>query len=186
MAVDAQRAHLHVEVVPMRRRHLRSVVRIEQQVYPRPWSLSLFLSELALSGTRSYLVARVGRTIVGYGGLMFAAGDAHITTLAVDPTVQRHGIATRVLVVLTRKALDVGADALTLEVRASNTSAQALYRRFGFSAAGVRKGYYADNGEDAIVMWANDIRRDEYRALLDSLLLRVPGTTTIGGKDGHR
>jgi ribosomal-protein-alanine N-acetyltransferase len=77
----------------------------------------------------------------------------------------------------------VGADALTLEVRASNTSAQALYRRFGFSAAGVRKGYYADNGEDAIVMWANDIRGDEYRALLDSLLLRVPGTTTIGGKE---
>jgi ribosomal-protein-alanine N-acetyltransferase len=183
MAVDAQRARLHVEVVPMKRRHLRSVVRIEQQVYPRPWSLSLFLSELALSGTRAYLVARVGRTIVGYGGVMFAAGDAHITTLAVDPTVQRHGIATRVLVVLTRKALDVGADALTLEVRASNTSAQALYRRFGFSAAGVRKGYYADNGEDAIVMWANDIRGDEYRALLDSLLLRVPGTTTIGSKD---
>ncbi|HZU74425.1 MAG TPA: hypothetical protein VE990_16815, partial [Acidimicrobiales bacterium] len=61
---------LEVELAPMRRRHLRSVLRIEAIVYPRPWSLSLFMSELALRGTRSYTVARVGSTVVGYCGLM--------------------------------------------------------------------------------------------------------------------
>ena len=60
-----------VHIAPMRRRHLRSVLRIEAQVYPRPWSLSLFMSELALGGSRAYYVARLGRTVVGYSGLMF-------------------------------------------------------------------------------------------------------------------
>ena len=63
----------------MRRRHLRAVLRIEQQVYPRPWSTSLFLSELALRSTRAYIVARVGRELVGYAGLMMTLDDGHVT-----------------------------------------------------------------------------------------------------------
>jgi ribosomal-protein-alanine N-acetyltransferase len=179
MAVDAARERAHVDVLPMRRRHLRSVLRIEQQVYPRPWSSSLFLSELALVGSRCYVVARAARGIVGYGGAMFVAGDAHITTLAVDPPWQRRGIGTRVLVALARAARERGVEQLTLEVRASNRAAQELYRRFGFTAAGVRRGYYADNGEDAIVMWARGVGEPEYGDLLDAHLLRVPGTTAF-------
>src|SRR5256884_3800955 len=83
---------LHVQLVPMRRRHLRSVLRIEAQVYPRPWSLSLFMSEMALRSTRSYMVARVDGIVVGYCGLMLTGDDAHITTIAVDPEWHRHGI----------------------------------------------------------------------------------------------
>src|SRR5919201_6733947 len=94
-----------VSVVPMRRRHVRAVLRIEQQVYPRPWSMSLFLSELALRSTRAYFVARVGRDVVGYAGLMMSADDGHITTIAVDPRWQRHQIATRLLIVLAREAM---------------------------------------------------------------------------------
>ena len=71
-----------VHVFPMRRRHLRSVLRIEGEVYPRPWSHSLFLSELALRGSRAYFVARVGRDLVGYAGIMLAGDDAHVTTIA--------------------------------------------------------------------------------------------------------
>src|SRR5919108_3845121 len=102
MAVAREAEPLVVHVVPMRRRHVRSVLRIENQVYPRPWSMSLFLSELALRSTRAYFVARVGRDVVGYGGLMMSADDAHITTLALDPRWQRNQIATPLLLVLAR------------------------------------------------------------------------------------
>ncbi|HEX9969222.1 MAG TPA: hypothetical protein VGB03_03715, partial [Acidimicrobiales bacterium] len=74
---------MQVQLAPMRRRHLRSVLRIESQVYPRPWTLSLFVSELALRSTRAYYVARVDGYVVGYCGLMLAGDDAHVTTLAV-------------------------------------------------------------------------------------------------------
>ena len=74
---------LAVHLVPMRRRHLRSVLRIEAQVYPRPWSLPLFMSELNMRASRVYYVARVQGTVVGYCGLMLVDGDAHITNIAV-------------------------------------------------------------------------------------------------------
>ena len=159
-----------LRIVPMRRRHLRSVLRIEAEVYPRPWSFGLYLGELALPEERRiYLVARSGGQVVGHAGLMFAADDGHVTTVAVDPRWQRHGIAARLLVVLFREARSRGATDLTLEVRACNEPAQALYRRFGFAEAGIRKGYYAETGEDAVIMWANDIASDAYRLLLDRI-----------------
>src|SRR5258708_10143026 len=109
-----------VQIVPMRRRHLRAVLRIEAQVYPRPWSLSLFMSELALRSTRAYYVARVDGLVVGYAGLMLTVDDGHVTTIAVDPAFHRHKIATRLMLVLAREARRRGATALTLEVRVSN------------------------------------------------------------------
>src|SRR4051794_33117897 len=127
--VEDHVADVHVTLVPMRRRHLRSVLRIEAQVYPRPWSLSLFMSELALRSTRVYMVARIDGVAVGYCGLMLSGEDAHITTIAVDPMWHRHGIATRLLLHMARTAVDRGARHLTLEVRVSNTGAQALYER---------------------------------------------------------
>lgn len=158
-----------LEVVTMRRRHLRSVLRIEGLVYPRPWSASLFLSEMNQRSTRCYLVARSRREVVGYAGLMMSLDDAHVTTLAVDPGWQRRRVGARLLLALTRESLARGAQNLTLEVRAGNSAARDLYRRFGFEAVGVRKGYYAESGEDAIVMWANGIDGAAYGTLLDSL-----------------
>jgi [ribosomal protein S18]-alanine N-acetyltransferase len=168
---------LSVDIVPMRRRHLRAVLRIEQQVYPRPWSHSLFVSELALRSTRAYVVAKVGRDIVGYAGLMMSLTDGHITTIAVDPVWHRQHIGTRLLLALAREAVARGATALTLEARLSNKPAQEMYRRFGFVPAGVRKGYYADTGEDALVMWAYDANAPAYEQLLRGIEARVPGTT---------
>ena len=170
---------LHVQLAPMRRRHLRSVLRIEAQVYPRPWSLSLFVSELALRSTRAYYVARVNGLVVGYCGLMLAGDDAHVTTIAVDPAWHRHGIGTRLLLNAARLALSRGAKHLTLEVRVSNAPAQALYRRFGFHPAGVRKGYYVETNEDALVMWAEDVDSDEYAARLAGLEAGITGTTIV-------
>jgi ribosomal-protein-alanine N-acetyltransferase len=161
----------------MRRRHLRSVLRIEQAVYPRPWSMGLFMSELGHRGSRVYLVARVGTTVVGYGGLMLVTDDGHITTLAVDPAWHRHHHGTRLLHALASAAIERGAKNLTLEVRASNQPAQELYRAFGFVPAGIRKGYYVETKEDAIVMWANDVDGPAYAARLAALEAGVPGTT---------
>jgi ribosomal-protein-alanine N-acetyltransferase len=168
---------LVVYVVPMRRRHLRSVLRIEALVYPRPWSHSLFLSELALRGSRAYFVARVGRDVVGYAGLMLSGEDAHVTTIAVDPDRQRHKVGTRLLVVLAREALARGARNMTLEVRLSNRVAQDLYGRFGFGPVGVRKNYYQETNEDALVMWVHEIDTAEYEALLAALERSLPGET---------
>ena len=146
----------------MRRRHLRSVLRIEAQVYPRPWTLRLFMSELALRSTRAYTVATVGGAVVGYSGLMLSGEDAHVTTLAVDPQWHRQGIATRLLLRMTETAVERGARHVTLEVRVTNDPAQGLYRKFGFAPAGVRKNYYVETNEDALVMWANDIDTPDY------------------------
>lgn len=168
---------LRVTIGSMRRRHVRSVIRIEQQVYPRPWSMGLFMSELSYEGSRVYLVARIGTTVVGYGGVMLVTDDGHVTTLAVDPAWHRHRLGTRLLHALAVAAIDRGARNLTLEVRASNAAAKELYRAFGFAPAGIRKGYYAETNEDAIIMWANDVDSPAYAERLAALAAAVPGTT---------
>jgi ribosomal-protein-alanine N-acetyltransferase len=179
MAAEPEVDALTVNVQPMRRRHLRSVLRIEQQVYPRPWSSSLFMSELALRATRAYYVARVGRDLVGYAGLMMTLDEAHVTTIAVDPKRHRSKIGTRLMLVLAREAIARGAVAITLEVRMSNDAAQDMYRRFGFTPAGVRKNYYQEVNEDALVMWAHEVDQPAYAALLDSIERLLPGETVF-------
>ena len=166
-----------VHIVPMRRRHLRAVVRIEAETHPRPWSLSLFMSEMALRTSRVYFVARVDGLVVGYVGLMMSADEGHITTLAVDPNWHRRKIGTRLLLAATREAVRREAAALTLEVRMSNTAAQNLYRAFGFKPAGVRKNYYVETNEDALIMWAEDVQLREFASRLDAIERTIAGET---------
>ncbi|MDP9074066.1 MAG: ribosomal protein S18-alanine N-acetyltransferase [Actinomycetota bacterium] len=177
--IDPAGEVLEVHLVPMRRRHLRSVQRIEAQVYPRPWSIPLFMSELNLRTTRVYSVARVGGIVVGYCGLMLADEDAHVTTIAVDPAWHRHKIGSRLMLHLARTARQRGAKRLTLEVRMSNIAAQTMYRRFGFEPAGVRKNYYAETREDALIMWTDEIDTNVYRSRLAAIEAGIPGSTVI-------
>ncbi|HEX9311416.1 MAG TPA: ribosomal protein S18-alanine N-acetyltransferase [Actinomycetota bacterium] len=163
-----------LDVQRMRRRHLRGVMAIERQVYPRPWSPNLFLSEMGDLRNRTYLVARIGKEVVGYGGVMSYGDEAHITTIAVDPDHHRRKIGTRLLYELVTDGIRMGARAVSLEVRMSNTGAQDLYRRFGFRPVGVRKGYYQETGEDALVMWADEVRTAEYRATLERIMQGLP------------
>jgi ribosomal-protein-alanine N-acetyltransferase len=172
-------AELLVHVVPMRRRHLRAVLRIEAETHPRPWSLSLFMSEMALRTSRAYYVARVDGLVVGYVGLMMSADEGHITTLAVDPNWHRRKLGTRLLSTAAREAVRRGARALTLEVRMSNTGAQELYRAFGFRPAGVRKNYYVETNEDALIMWAEDVNEPDYARRLAAIEASVPGRTIV-------
>jgi [ribosomal protein S18]-alanine N-acetyltransferase len=169
---DPGRVPLVVE--PMRKRHLRQVLPIEERAYPKPWSRSVFESELAQvrDGSRYYVVALAGRDVVGYAGLWFVhdpdGDEAHVTNIVVAPGHRRRGVARRLMVHLADEAIRAGCVAWTLEVRASSTGAQELYRRFGFAPAGIRTKYY-ENSEDAIVMWCHDIAGAEYAARLDAL-----------------
>ncbi len=159
-----------LEISKMQRRHIRSVIAIEDQVYPRPWTPKVFEEEIAMMNQkhRFYLVAHVGNELVGYGGLLFAGDDAHITNLAVNPTWHRRGVATELLLELAWEARARKFSALTLEVRHTNLAAQDLYRRFGFAPAGVRKKYY-ENTDDAIVMWCSKIQSDEFAKRLSEI-----------------
>ncbi len=157
-------------VAPMRTRDLSAVLRIERVSYPKPWTEGVFRAEIDLTrrGERCYLVARRGGAVAGYCGMMFAVGDAHVTNIATAPDQQRTGVGTRLLAELAVEAIRRDCVAMTLEVRASNTAAQELYRRFGFAPVGVRKQYY-ENTEDAIVMWCHDIAEPPYRRRLEQL-----------------
>lgn len=162
-----------IVITPMRRRHLRAVLGIEDRTSSTPWSLGLFLAE-ARREERVYLVARSGHRVVGFAGMLFALTDGHVTTIAVDPDRQGGRIGTRLLLVLVRRAIERGAEAVTLEVRASNEPAKALYRRFGFVPAGVRKGYYRDPVEDALVLWAHDVHLPAYAERLAFIEAELP------------
>ncbi len=163
-----------ITLEPIRKRDLREIVRIESATYAKPWSRKVFEDELVqvACGSRHYLVARVGRRIVGYAGLWFVAdpdGDqAHVTNIVVAPDHRRAGIGRQLMLELAHRAISRGCVSWTLEVRASGTPAQELYRRFGFVPAGIRKRYY-ENNEDGIVMWCHDIQLPEYAERLDGL-----------------
>jgi ribosomal-protein-alanine N-acetyltransferase len=163
-----------VEITRMRRRHLRGIMAIERQVYPRPWSPSLFVSEMTTGRNRAYVVALAGRAVVGYAGLISYGDEAHVTTIAVDPEYQRLKIGTRLLYELVREALELGTRAVSLEVRVTNWGAQRLYGRFGFRPVGVRRNYYQETNEDALVMWTDNIRTREYHELLERVIDEMP------------
>ena len=146
-------------------------------MYPRPWTLTLFLSELGLRSSRHYVVARLDGVVVGYAGLMLSLDEGHVTNIAVDPAWQRHQIGSRLLINLHRTALARGARHMTLEVRVSNTGAQAMYRRFGYETEGVRKNYYAETKEDALIMWAHDIDSEEHQRRLRQIEAGIVGDT---------
>ena len=165
---------VELEISRMKRRHLKGVMAIEREVYPRPWSPSLFLSEMSELQNRAYLVARIGKDVVGYGGVICYGDEAHVTTIAVDPDHHRRKIGTRVMYELLRAAIELGARAVSLEVRMSNWGAQRMYGRFGFRPVGVRKGYYQETSEDALVMWVDDVQGPDYKRILEAIIAEVP------------
>lgn len=149
---------LDVSLTSMKRRHVRDVLIIERKVYPRPWSAALFFSEISQRKTRHYVVAMSQKQLVGYGGLMVHGDEGHITTVAVDPEFQHAKVGTRILLDLIEEARSRSARSVALEVRVANWPAQRLYAWFGFRPVGVRRNYYAETGEDALVMWIEDVQ----------------------------
>jgi ribosomal-protein-alanine N-acetyltransferase len=131
---------------------LEAIEVIEQRAYPTPWSRSMFASELA-KPTSVCLGAFEGDELVGYVINSRYVDAWHVMNVAVDPDHQRRGVASRLLERLFEVTRDDERRGYTLEVRVSNEGAIELYERLGFEPRGIRRGYYTDNREDALIMW---------------------------------
>ncbi|HOD36780.1 MAG TPA: ribosomal protein S18-alanine N-acetyltransferase [Syntrophales bacterium] len=137
---------------------LPEIMKIERASFPVPWSEALFRQELEFALSRSLVAKSKGETggdAVGYITYWVIYDEIHVNNLAVKPDFRRRGIASRLVGTALEKALAEGAIRCTLEVRASNEAARRLYEKFGFTVQGVRSRYYAESGEDALVMWAD-------------------------------
>lgn len=143
--------------VDFRRMELRDIERImeiERSSFPTPWSRAAFEGELKNNPFAHYIVAESAGRVIGYGGMWVIMDEAHITNIAIEPSMRGKKVGQRLLQQMMRLAWIKGAERITLEVRVSNKVAQNLYRKFGFTIQGLRKGYYSDNHEDAYIMWA--------------------------------
>ena len=132
---------------------LDAIERIERVSYPTPWSRSMFASELAKQSSLSIAAVVPDGELVGYLVLSRYVDAWHVMNVAVDPEHRRRGIASAMLQRLFEVTRDDAERGYTLEVRVSNLAAIGLYERFGFVSRGVRRGYYTDNREDAVIMW---------------------------------
>ncbi len=140
---------------PMTVRDISQVMRVEQRSFTSPWSRQAFLAELLDNQFARYLVAERDGTVVGYAGVWLVVDEGHVTNIAVDPDFRGRHLGEALLRALMTICAANGILRMTLEVRVSNAVAQNLYKKFGFHGVGVRKGYYTDNHEDALIMWAN-------------------------------
>ena len=147
-----------IVIEDMRLDDIDAVQEVERASFPVPWPANAFRHELTQNKNAHYIIAKEGEHIVGYAGLWLSLDEAHITTFAVLPEHRRRKIGERMLLALFERAERLGAEWLTLEVRASNMAAQRLYEKYGFRPAGVRRRYYSDNNEDAIIMWTDRLR----------------------------
>jgi len=162
-----------LEIAPMRIADIPEVLRVESLCFTTPWPRNAFHNELTENKLAHYFVGREDVDIVAYGGLWVILEDAHITTVAVHPSHQRRKFGERVLVRLLDESVERGASWVTLEVRESNTMAQALYKKYGFTVVNTRRGYYSDNDENALVMWAGNLKGTVFQSRLTALKERL-------------
>ena len=145
------------EIRPLQLRDLSAIEEIEHSAYPTPWSRSMFAGELAKPSSIC-LGAFVGEQLVGYLIVSRYVDAWHVMNVAVTTDKRRHGIASALLAKLFESTSDDERRGYTLEVRVSNVGAIALYERLGFEPRGVRRRYYTDNREDALIMWRDPLR----------------------------
>lgn len=135
---------------------VEAVYAIEQATFPSPWTLDSFYYEMSENQFSHYLVAEdEQQTIVGFCGMWLVIDAAQITNVAVVDAVRGQGMGEGLMREAMRVAKEANMEVMSLEVRVTNTVAQNLYRKLGFQDGGIRKNYYTDNQEDALVMWVN-------------------------------
>lgn len=132
---------------------VNGVFEVEKNCFEHYWSKNEFEKEIKNDVAR-YLVAEIDEKIVGYVGIWFVAGEGHITNVAVHSDYRGQKIGDILIKHLVKMCEDNNIFAITLEVRVSNLVAQNLYKKYGFKLAGIRKEYYSDNKEDAMIMWS--------------------------------
>jgi ribosomal-protein-alanine N-acetyltransferase len=146
-----------LRVRPMLADDLDGVMAVEQGAFHTPWSRSAFEEELAQNRLARYLVALDGDKIVGYAGTWLVITEAHVTNVAVHNDRRREGIGRFLMEALMKLAREEGMGSMTLEVRVSNEAARALYQQLGFVSAGIRKNYYSETKEDALILWREQL-----------------------------
>jgi ribosomal-protein-alanine N-acetyltransferase len=147
-----------LEIAPMRADDIPEILRVEALCFSTPWPRNAFHNELTENKLAHYFTGRCGDEIVAYGGLWVILEDAHITTIAVHPSHQGQRYGERILIRLLEESVERGACWVTLEVRESNVTAQNLYKKYGFTVVNTRRAYYSDNDENALVMWAGNLK----------------------------
>ncbi len=153
------------------------------------WSRQSFVNELSNPSGFYFTATDAQGQICGYSGFWLIGEEAHITTLAVHPDLRRQHIGERLLINDITQAESVGANWLTLEVRVSNESAQQLYYKYGFKSLGMRRRYYQDNDEDALVLWAENINSAEFKKTFGERLQDMKDTSCtrpLAARDGDK
>ncbi|MGC1379637.1 MAG: ribosomal protein S18-alanine N-acetyltransferase [Candidatus Baltobacteraceae bacterium] len=159
-------------IAPMAPSDLAAVTRIERASFSTVWPSDAFYNELRTNKLAHYFVGRLGDRVVAYGGIWVILEDSHITTLAVDPEFRQRRFGEVLLLRLIDEAIERSAAWMTLEVRQSNRVAQQLYRKYGFTTVTMRAGYYSDDNESALIMWAGSLKSELYRNRLRVLRAR--------------
>ncbi|KGK91972.1 alanine acetyltransferase [Desulfosporosinus sp. HMP52] len=139
---------------PMLVEDIEAIMEIEIASFSTPWSVQAFKAELKDNEYARYSCLELNGKVIGYMGLWFILDEGHITNVAIAPNYRGQQWGEFLMRSVMSKMAAEGMERMTLEVRKSNSPAQSLYQRLGFTTAGVRKGYYADTGEDALIMWA--------------------------------
>lgn len=134
---------------------IKEVLEVENQSFSTPWPEEVFHHEIAHNDHAHYFVAILGEKVIGYAGMWVVIDDVQITNIAIIPKYRGYKIGEKLFQYVCQQAVRMGSQRLSLEVRASNEVAQRMYRKFGLVPGGIRKKYYTDNQEDAIVMWVN-------------------------------
>lgn len=145
----------NVEVVPIQDKYIDGILNVSMLSFPITWSRESFENELSNKYAR-YVVAVDDNIVVGFGGMWIIIDEAHVTNIAVHPEYRGCGIGSQLMESLLNICRLENVSGITLEVRSSNFRAQNLYRKYGFVHEGIRKSYYEDNKEDAIIMWKRD------------------------------
>lgn len=131
------------------------VLKVEEASFSSPWSREAFYNEMTMNQFSVYVVLEDGEELIGYGGAWVVTDEAHVTNVAILPRHRGKKLGEALMVQLMTVAKEMGALKMTLEVRVSNMVARRLYSKLGFQEGGIRKNYYSDNHEDALVMWVN-------------------------------
>lgn len=161
----------NLEIRSMQTKDIEQIMEIESAIFGEyHWSPQSFISEIE-NDLGNYFTAVDKNTdkIVGYGGFWLIFDEAHITTIAVNPNFRNKGIGEQLLQKMIEAGYAKNAKWFTLEVRAGNISAQNLYYKYGFKSLGLRKKYYQDNDEDALIMWTENIWDTSFKALYKDL-----------------
>jgi ribosomal-protein-alanine N-acetyltransferase len=145
---------------------ISAVLAIEGLSFSSSWPQNAFVNEIRDNKLAHYFVGRLGDRIVAYGGIWVILEDSHVTTIAVHPDYRGRKLGEELLIHLLDEAIAARASWITLEVRESNETAQRLYRKYGFTVVSTRRGYYSDNNENALVMWAGNLRGPLYASRL--------------------